>query len=376
MRVRGDDPDGYMSMPEVIGFVSGYARAVSAPVQTRTEVHSVRAAPGGYIVDTNRGDWHCETVVVASGAFNRPVVPAIHAGVPASIDMRTPHSYRNPDSLASGGVLVVGASATGMQLADEIRRSGRPVTIAVGGHVRLPRTYRGRDIQLWMDRAGHLDERYDRVDDIERARRVPSPQLAGGAERATLDLNALSDRGVGVVGRIAAIRDGVACFSGSLRNVCQLADLKMNRLLSGIDAWIEDSDLADALPAPERFEPTRVGPSPRLELDLRSGAIRTIVWATGFRPDHGWLEIPAFDRRGRILHEGGVVCTPGVYVMGLPFLRRRKSSFIHGAGDDAHDLAGELAAHLDRVRRPSVLRRRTPRSADGPCEGDRRARAI
>ncbi|MGD2047621.1 MAG: pyridine nucleotide-disulfide oxidoreductase, partial [Gemmatimonadota bacterium] len=254
------------------------------------------------------------------------------------------------------GVLVVGASATGLQLADEIHRSGRPVTLAVGEHVRMPRVYRGRDIQYWMDAVGLLDERYDAVDDIGRARRVPSPQLVGTAERATLDLNGLTRRGVRIVGRLAGLRDGVVQLSGSLRNVCQLADLKMNRLLDGIDRWARETGRADGLPAPERYEPTRVEPSPRLSLDLRRGEIRTIVWATGSRPDYSWLDAPVFDRRGRLRHDGGeVVGAPGLYVLGLPFLRRRKSSFIHGAEDDTRELCDALVGHLDRVRRACSL---------------------
>ncbi|MBW2422800.1 MAG: NAD(P)-binding domain-containing protein [Deltaproteobacteria bacterium] len=348
---RNEDPDGYMSMPEVIDFISEYAVSISAPVETQTRVTSVRpAADDGYLVETNRGEWRCETLVIASGAFNIPLVPGLREALPRSVASWTPTSYRNPRDLEEGGVLVVGASATGLQLADEIHRSGRPVTLAVGGHVRLPRVYRGRDIQYWMDAAGVLDERYDEVDDITRARRIPSPQLVGTPERSTLDLNALSARGVRVVGRISGLRDGVAQFSGSLRNVCQLADLKMNRLLAGIDEWAVRAGIADALPEPERYEPTRIDENPRLSLDLGSGEIRSIVWATGFRPDYSWLELPVFDRKGRLRHDGGVVDAPGIYVMGLPFLRRRKSSFIHGAGDDARELSAELAAHLDRSR--------------------------
>jgi putative flavoprotein involved in K+ transport len=348
-RYPGTDPDGYMSMPEVIDFIDAYADTLSAPIETGTAVTSVRPQDDGYRVVTDRGDWRCRAVVLASGAFNVPLVPALSQAVPRSVAMVTSASYRNPAELEDGGVLVVGASATGLQLADEIHRSGRPVTLAAGGHVRMPRVYRGRDIQWWMDAAGLLDERYDEVDDIVRARRVPSPQLVGTPERSTLDLNSLTDRGVRLVGRLTGIRDGVAQFSGSLRNVCQLADLKMNRLLAGIDEWATRSGLADEVPEPERHAPTRVDDSPRLGLDLASGEIDTIVWATGYRPDYSWLDVPVLDRRGRIRHDGGVVDAPGMYVLGLPYLRRRKSSFIHGAEDDARDLSAHLARHLDRL---------------------------
>ena len=206
----GDDPDGYMSMQEVIGFISGYAAFSSAPVKTGTTVTSVEPRLDGYRVIADRGEWRCRAVVVASGAFNVPVVPAIGTAVPHDITQLTPRHYRNPKQLQPGGVLVVGSSATGLQLADEIQRAGHPVTLAVGEHVRLPRVYRGRDIQWWMHAAGVLDERFDTVDDIARARGVPSPQLIGTPERSTLNLNALTANGVRLAGRLVGVRSGKA----------------------------------------------------------------------------------------------------------------------------------------------------------------------
>jgi putative flavoprotein involved in K+ transport len=274
--------------------------------------------------------------------------------LPAKITQLTPHNYRQAAQLPDGGVLVVGASATGLQLAAEIHASGRPVTLAVGEHVRLPRVYRGRDIQYWMHVAGVLDERYDQVDDIRRARGVPSPQLIGSDDRQTLDLNALSDRGVRLAGRLAGVRDGSLQFSGSLRNVCKLADLKMDRLLDTIDEWIAANGAAESEHPAQRFAPTRVSQTPCLGLDLAGGEIRTVLWATGFRPDYSWLDVPVLDRRGQIRHDGGVTGSPGLVVMGLPYLRRRKSSFIHGAEDDARDLNRYLARYLDTTARVST----------------------
>ena len=202
---RGDDPDGYLTMPEVVEFITGYASAISAPVHTSTTVTRVRATGAGYEVATNRGTWTCATIVLASGAANIAAVPDIARLVPPSITSHTPMTYRAPDHLDDRGVLVVGASATGIQLADEIRRSGRPVTIAVGEHVRLPRCYRGRDIFWWMDAAGILDQRYDEVDDLVRARHLPSPQLIGDPDRRSIDLDTLCQQGVRIVGRLAGV---------------------------------------------------------------------------------------------------------------------------------------------------------------------------
>jgi putative flavoprotein involved in K+ transport len=349
---QGNNPDGYRDMPETIDFIAGFARAIKAPVQTDTTVSSVRANDAGYHVQTDQGDWQCRAVVVASGACNIANVPALAEGVPESIDTISPMDYRNPDQLAEGGVLVVGASATGTQLAKEIHASGRPVTLAVGEHVRLPRLYRDRDIMWWMDAAGVLGERYDEVDDITRARRVPSSQLAGSAARSSLDLNALTDDGVRLVGPLAGIRDGKAQFSGSLANKCQLADLKMGRLFDTIDEWASENGHGSESGARDSVEATRLEARPPLGLDLSSGEIRTVLWATGYRADHSWLDVPVFDRKGRIRHDGGVTEAPGLYVMGLQFLRRRKSALIDGAADDARELSGHLEAHLDHQSAP------------------------
>jgi putative flavoprotein involved in K+ transport len=346
-RYDGDDPDGFMTMPEVISFIERYATTVAAPVHTGTTVTQLRPTSDGYAVTTDNGSWSAPTVVLATGACNVPHLPGFKDGVPAEIDMVTAAAYRRPDQLADGGVLVVGASATGIQLADEIHRSGRPVTLAVGGHVRAPRSYRGRDIQRWMDDVGMMDERYDEVDDIVRVRRLPSLQIVGTPSRTTLDLNALTSIGVRLVGRFAGISEGRAQFSGSLRNVCALADLKVGRLLDTFDEWATEHGLDAELEPPTRPAPTLVEDSPPLGLDF-AGNFRTVLWATGFRPDYSWLDVPVLDRKGLIRHDGGVVVdSPGMYLMGMPFLRRRKSTLIDGAGDDAEDLSAHLASYLD-----------------------------
>lgn len=339
---RGDDPDGFRTMPEVTAFIEGYARTFAAPVETRTTVTSVACADDGYSVVTDRGEWRARAVVLASGACNLAAVPK--QAMPPSVVTLTSMQYRNPGQLDPGGVLVVGASATGIQLAREIRQSGRPVMLAVGEHVRVPRSYRGRDIQWWLDRTGILDQRWDEVDDVERVRGLPSFQLVGSAERGTLDLNALQALGIEPVGRLAGISGQTLQFSGGLANLCALADLKMSRLLDGIDQWI--AERGDGAAPDDRPPPTAVPERPRLTLDLGRGGIRTVIWATGYRPDHGWLHVPVLDRKGRLVHDGGVTASPGLYAIGLPFLRRRKSTLIDGAADDAADLSRHLSCFL------------------------------
>ncbi len=342
----GPDPDGYMTAGEVSDLIERFAAVSRAPVRTGAAVTSVRPSGDGYLVTTGGGELAARAVVIASGACNRPSVPAFAGEVPASVEQLTPFHYRDPGKLPDGGVLVVGASATGVQLAAELHRSGRPVTLSVGEHVRLPRLYRGRDVLWWMETAGVWDQRYDELDDLTRARRLPSPQLVGTRERTTLDLNALTAMGVELVGRWAMTRDGRALFSGGLRNLFSLADLKLRRLLDTFDEWALTSGRDAEFGPPERLEPTRAPESSRLQLDLGSGEIRSIVWATGFRPEYGWLDVPVVDAKGQLRHEGGVVDRPGLYALGLPVLRRRKSTFICGIEDDARAVTEHLAGYL------------------------------
>jgi putative flavoprotein involved in K+ transport len=344
-RYEGAEPDGFMTMAEVVDFITRFATMAAAPVRTHTTVTSVSAVDGGYRVATGQGEFRCRTVVIASGACNVSSVPALRRAVPGTVECVTAHEYRNPQQLPAGGVLVVGASATGVQLADEIHRSGRPVTLSVGEHVRLPRIYRGRDVLWWMDASGVWDQRHDEIDDLTRARSLPSPQLVGTRERSTLDLNTLQAIGVVLVGRLAAVRDGRALFSGGLRNQFALADLKMERLLDTFDSWAAGKAL-DGIGPPERFEPTQVPATSRWWLDLASGEIRSIVWATGFHPDYSWLDVPVVNEKGHLRHVGGVVDAPGLYAIGLPVLRRRKSTFICGAEDDSRAITEHLAQYL------------------------------
>jgi putative flavoprotein involved in K+ transport len=346
----GLDLDGFRTMPETIEFLAGYAASISAPVETNTQVTSVSAEQDGYLIATNRGAWRCRCVVIASGACNIASVPGAARSLRSDIQSVTPMDYRNPGRLPDGGVMIVGASATGVQLAQEIQASGRAVTLAVGEHVRAPRTYRGRDIKWWMDATGVLDMGLGDVDDVTRVRNVPSMQLIGSAMRESIDLNSLQDMGVSIVGRLAGLDGDRAQFSGGLANACRMADLKLNRLLSGIDDWARNTGLDGSIGAPERPAPTRIPETPKLTMNLSAAGIRAVIWATGYRPDYSWLDVPVLDRKGRLRHDGGIVDAPGMYVLGLPFLRRRKSSLIDGVGDDARDLAAHLHDYLAGAR--------------------------
>jgi putative flavoprotein involved in K+ transport len=339
---RGADPDAYMTMPEVVGYLDAYAEAMAAPVETGTAVRLLRRTAGGYAVETSRGAWRTRVVVIATGHCDVPAVPAMARALPAAIHQVTPSGYRNPASLPEGGVLVVGASASGVQLAEEIHRSGRPVSLAVGRHVRLPRRYRGQDIMAWLERIGLLDETAEDVRDLAQARAQPSLQLVGRADPGGLDLGVLQGMGVRLLGRATGVEDGVLHLADDLAETAAAAQRSLGRLLTRIDA------AADRMGVPGEAWPPAIdlaAPAPA-RLDLRAAGIRSVVWATGFRRDYAWLQVPVLDAGGEVIHRGGITPAPGLYVLGLRFLRRRRSSFIDGVGADAEALGWHILGQL------------------------------
>lgn len=342
---RGAEPEGFMTRHEVVQYLDDYARSFAAPVETGVTVTAVEREDAGFRVTTDRGVWGASAVVVATGHCDVPFVPAVAAGLPRDVVQVVPTRYRSPAQLPSGGVLVAGASATGVQLAAELQRSGRQVTLAVGKHVRMPRRYRGRDIQWWLDAAGIWDERWDAVPDLEAARRAPSLQLVGTDDHRTLDLGALLALGVRLAGRVEGMDGRRVVLADDLAATVAAADARLATLLGRIDAHVERTRLA--VPPRERAAPIPVPRAPAA-IDLRAEGIRTVVWATGYRRSYPWLRVPVLDRRGEIVHQGGVTPEPGLYVLGLQFLRHRNSSFLDGVGRDALALAAHLTDHLER----------------------------
>jgi putative flavoprotein involved in K+ transport len=353
----GSDADGFMTANELVGLLQKYAGSFSAPVETDASVDAIEldAFDETFLVTTTRGMWQTRNIVLATGYSDRPLVPAMAIGLDGGVQQVVPGEYRNPAALPGGGVVVVGASATGIQLADEIQASGRQVVLSTGQHLRVPRRYRGRDIMWWLDRAGILDETEESVYDVETSRQAPSFQLVGRPDHATLDLRRLRRAGVLVVGRLTTIDGHRLRFDDDLVKTTAAADVKLASLLSRLDRVADSTGLRGLVGEPEPFEP--LWPAfvdAPTDLDLRAAGIDSVVWATGYRRTYPWLKVPLLDARGELRHDGGVTPCAGVYAIGLPFQRTRKSAFIDGVGADARVLAGHIAARLRQHGRRDI----------------------
>jgi len=340
-RYRGPDPDGFMTKSEVVAYLDDYARSFRAPLHTGVAVTLVHGRGDSFEVQTDSGGWESSNVVIATGYCARAAVPAYAAELAGDIDQLVPTQYRNPRQLRAGGVLVVGASATGIQLASEIARTGREVILAVGNHIRMPRHYRGRDIMRWLDEMGVLGETAEQVPDIEASRRQPSLQLIGSEEGGSLDLQVLQERGVRIVGRMTGASGHRAYFSDDLADAIGHADRKMHGVLDRIDLHLSRLRPTRTFPVEPRPRAVAMPTAPRA-VHLRDRGVSTVVWATGYRREYPWLHIPVLDAKGEIIHRGGVTPRPGLYVLGLQFMRRRNSAFLDGVGADAADLTEHI----------------------------------
>ena len=343
-RYDGPEPDGYMAAAELVAFFERYAESFHVPIETGTIVLSVERAGSSFHVQTNRGEWLARHVVVATGYNDRPFVPPVARRLSRRLTQIVPTAYRRPDSLPPGGVLVVGASASGVQIAEEIHTSGRPVTLAVGRHQRMARTYRGRDILWWFDALGFFETTSDDVFDLDTSRHQPSLQLAGRTGPST-DIATLQRRGVNIVGRLADAEHERVSFDDDLAANAAASDIKMVQMLQRIDAFIAERPALEPVPSPEAFEPTwpsTLGVTTST-LDLRAAGINTVVWATGFSRLYPWLKVPVLDERGEIRQHDGITPAPGLFTLGMYFQRSRGSVSIDGVGRDAAFLADRIA---------------------------------
>lgn len=342
-RYTGSDPDGFMTARETATFFERYAAVSAAPVREQSAVLRLeRHGDFEFDVATETGTLRSRNVVIATGWCDRPAVPAIARRLSPRINQAVPSEYRNPDDLPSGGVLVVGASATGVQLAAELRASGRPVMLAVGSHRRMPRRYRGLDSFWWLEQLGSFDRTVDDVDDVFAARTEPAFQLAGRPDHRDIDLPFLQSFGVSFVGRLAEIDGTRAHFANGASATIAAADAQMQRFLGRVDAWIEHQGLTSEVLDPD--PPAFVRPFPRVEsIDLADAGIDTVVWATGYRREYPWLALPILNASGEIDQYCGITRVPGAYVLGQRFQHYRNSNFIDGVGRDAAEIADHIA---------------------------------
>jgi len=347
----GEDPDGFMAAPEVASFFDRYAASFDAPVLQESVVQRVSTRGDGFAVATDDREHRARNVVIATGWCDRPAVPAWAGRLSGRIHQLHPSSYQSPADLPHGGVLVVGASATGLQLADELQSSGREVTLAVGNHRRAPRRYRGMDIFWWLELIGSFEKTIDDVDDIIAARTEPSLGVVGRPDHSTLDLATLAANGVRIVGR-ALDGDGTRLSLGTdVRRLVDTADRQMAGLLGRIDQAIEQFGLTAEVLDPEPIPSLTMRSIPD-SIDLAAVGIETIVWATGYRRGYEWLDLPLLDHRGEIAQHRGVTCIPGAYVLGQRFQHFRNSNFIDGVGRDATFVAEHICRRdsVDRCR--------------------------
>jgi putative flavoprotein involved in K+ transport len=334
----GEDPDGFMDKSAFVASLEAYAGRWQAQVECCVEVVSARRTGGGFALGTSAGDWSAKAVVVATGHCDRPMIPFAPGtgGGPTSIHAS---QYRSPGELPAGGVLVVGASSSGVQIADELARAGRRVTLSVGKHTRLPRLWRGKDIFFWLCEMGFMAQRSQDLANPQSALRQPSLQLAGRLDKADVDLATLQALGVGLTGRVRGLADREIAFADDLAGQIGAAEAKQARLLSQIDRFAGAA-------SPSRRAPVAVPSVYPRRLSLTDGSIRTIIWATGYARSFGWLEPLALGADGEIAHQDGVTSVPGLYALGFRFLRKRDSNFIGGVGADARAIAAEITRYL------------------------------
>jgi putative flavoprotein involved in K+ transport len=337
------DPDGFMSKDDLVDLLESYAASFASPLREGVDVTGVESASSGFAITTNKGSMWARNVVVATGQCGRPALPGFASAIDPGLHQIHASQYRNPSNLPSKGVLVVGAGASGIQIAAELQDSGRQVALATGKHARAVRRYRGKDLWWWLESIGSLDESVDEVADVEAARRTPSLGLTGAEGGHDIDLGSLQRAGVRVAGRMLDGRGSVAMFAANVPGDVETAELRLRRLLDRFDEWATEAGLDGELTPPLRPVPVRVSKPIVGGVDLVAMGIETVVWSTGYRQSYPWLKVPVLSEQGEFIHRRGVTEVPGLFVLGLRFQWRRGSHFVDGVGRDAEYLAGVIA---------------------------------
>ena len=354
--LRHADPDAFLGRAEFVDYFEHYASSFAAPVHEGVSVLEVVRARGAFCVDTDAGAWHAANVVIATGFADEPGVPVVAAATPRALLQLHSSRYRSPAQLPPGGVLVVGAGPSGQQIAAELRQAGRPVTIAVGRHAQMRRSYRGRDIWCWLDAIGSNDQTLADVPHERDGTRALSLVLSGANGGRQLDLGVLAGLGATVSGRLKGFSGRHALFADDLEATVERSECRMRRVLERIDRHV-DGLPEDEQPPVEPIPAVELPRGPRA-LDLEAANFSTVIWATGYRRSYPWLNVDVLGADGELEHHRGITDVKGLYALGLRFQHRRKSHFIGGVGDDARFLASLLTA---RRAAPVALRARDGR---------------
>ena len=333
----GPHPDGFSHAAGVLAFMEHYAEWIKCPLRTGVEVRALSSSKGGrYLVSTNVGAIEARNVAIATGPYQTPRVPAVAAKFPRHIVQVHAADYRNPRQLPPGGVLVVGSGASGCQIAEELLASGRQVFLAVGRHRRVPRRYRGRDVFWWRRALGQLDVT---AADTPEDRRLPPPLVTGVGGGHEVDIRAYAKDGMVLLGHLRDVTDTHIALADDLEANLAAGDRACSEFTSAVDQYLlrhEGAGIAPATP------PRRIACESPAQVDARASNIRAVVWATGYRYDFRWIDLPVFDMRGLPSHCRGVTSVPGIYFLGLAWLHKLKSSFLCGVGEDAEYLAGRI----------------------------------
>jgi putative flavoprotein involved in K+ transport len=349
LEYRGDDPEGFAPRDEVVRFLHAYRAHIGAPVREGVAVRAVTRPNDGarYRINTDAGIYEAANVVAATGPYQDLLVPAAAAALPADVVQVHSSRYRNPAALPEGAVLVVGSGASGCQIVEDLLDAGRTVHLSVGSPRRVPRRYRGRDVFWWIDRMGALDQTLAERPD---ARGTPNPLVTGAHGGHDIDLRAYAHAGVTLYGRLRGARDGRLLFEDDVALQIARGDEGMTAFARAADEWARREGLG---PPRDDERVDRLAPLSGLAsppaLDLRAAGITAVVWATGFRPDFGWIRLPVLDAGGDAVHRLGSTTCPGFYFLGLPWLSKLKSSVLCGVGEDAERIAAALEGSSGRA---------------------------
>ncbi|MDE3735219.1 NAD(P)/FAD-dependent oxidoreductase [Pseudomonas resinovorans] len=335
------DPDAFAPKEQVADYFEAYAKQFDAPIRTGVEVKSVvrNTDRPGFTIETSEGVIQANRVVAATGPFQRPIIPPI---APTNAKVTQIHSaqYRNPQQLPEGGVLVVGAGSSGVQIADELQRAGKQVYLSVGPHDRPPRAYRNRDFCWWLGVLGLWD-----AEAAQPGKEHVTIAVSGARGGHTVDFRGLAHQGVTLVGLTKSFDGDLVAFQQDLADNIARGDENYLSLLDAADAYIARNglDLPEEPEARATYPDPECVSNPILELDLAKAGVTSIIWATGYAVDYSWLEVNAFDAKGKPQHQRGVSSEPGIYFVGLPWLSRRGSTFIWGVWHDAKHIADHIA---------------------------------